>query len=282
MGARVIGVTVDHGLQEGSTGHTTSVVGQMAALGVDETASIRVTVDARSVGHRGRRSRGQVRRPRPARRALPVPAGAPRPHARRPGGDRAARSGARLGWAVAAGDEGLLPRSGRRGGVRPPAPRRHPSADRGGLPGRGHHLVGGPPQRRPPLHPVTGADTACCRCSSASSGRGSRRPWPGPASSCATTWTSSSRSSCQAYARARTDDGIDLDEIDDVGAAIRSRCIRRAAIDQGAIASELTHAHVRAVAGLLGVKGKEIQLPGHVTAYAEGEVLHFRRTTQTG
>ena len=63
---------------------------------------------------------------------------------------------------------------------------------------------------------------------------------------------------------------------------IRTRCVRRAAIDAGAIASELTRAHVLAVAGLLGTKGKEIQLPGHVTAYAEGEVLRFRRTTQTG
>ena len=82
----------------------------------------------------------------------------------------------------------------------------------------------------------------------------------------------------EAYSRARTDDGIDMDEIDDVGEAIKSRCLRRAAIDQGAIASELTRAHVLAVAGLLGTKGKEIQLPGHVTAYAQGEVIRFRAT----
>ena len=58
--------------------------------------------------------------------------------------------------------------------------------------------------------------------------------------------------------------------------------MRRAAIDQGAIASELTRAHVLAVLALLGHKGKEVQLPGHVTAYADGQVLHFRRTTQAG
>jgi tRNA(Ile)-lysidine synthase len=44
-GARVVGAVVDHGLQEGSAEHTARVVAQMAQLGVDETASIRVTVD---------------------------------------------------------------------------------------------------------------------------------------------------------------------------------------------------------------------------------------------
>ena len=42
---RVIGAVVDHGLQEGSAEHTAGVVEQMAALGVDETATVRVTVD---------------------------------------------------------------------------------------------------------------------------------------------------------------------------------------------------------------------------------------------
>jgi tRNA(Ile)-lysidine synthase len=42
----VVGAVVDHGLQEGSAGHTARVVAQMAAIGCDETASIRVTVDA--------------------------------------------------------------------------------------------------------------------------------------------------------------------------------------------------------------------------------------------
>ncbi len=42
---RVVGVTVDHGLQEASAAHATHVVEQMASLGVDETATVRVTVD---------------------------------------------------------------------------------------------------------------------------------------------------------------------------------------------------------------------------------------------
>jgi tRNA(Ile)-lysidine synthase len=49
-GVRVVGVVVDHGLQDDSAGHTARVVDQMAALGVDETASIRVTVDPGPAG----------------------------------------------------------------------------------------------------------------------------------------------------------------------------------------------------------------------------------------
>ncbi len=41
----VVGAVVDHGLQEGSADHTARVVAQMAELGSDETAAIRVTVD---------------------------------------------------------------------------------------------------------------------------------------------------------------------------------------------------------------------------------------------
>ncbi len=47
---RVIGAVVDHGLQQGSQERTSGVVRQMAALGVDETASIRVTVDPGPAG----------------------------------------------------------------------------------------------------------------------------------------------------------------------------------------------------------------------------------------
>jgi tRNA(Ile)-lysidine synthase len=46
----VVGVTVDHGLYEASAQVATHVVGQMAALGADETASIRVSVDAEGQG----------------------------------------------------------------------------------------------------------------------------------------------------------------------------------------------------------------------------------------
>lgn len=47
---RVIGVTVDHGLQAGSAEHAARVVEQMAAMGADETLTATVTVSATGVG----------------------------------------------------------------------------------------------------------------------------------------------------------------------------------------------------------------------------------------
>ncbi|WP_145726489.1 ATP-binding protein, partial [Nocardioides sp. J9] len=49
-GHRVVGVTVDHGLQDGSAEHAARVVAQMAGLGADETATARVQVDPGGLG----------------------------------------------------------------------------------------------------------------------------------------------------------------------------------------------------------------------------------------
>ncbi|WP_121253108.1 tRNA lysidine(34) synthetase TilS [Nocardioides ferulae] len=50
VGLRVVGATVDHGLQEGSAEQAARVVAQMAELGADETLSARVSVDAGGLG----------------------------------------------------------------------------------------------------------------------------------------------------------------------------------------------------------------------------------------
>jgi tRNA(Ile)-lysidine synthase len=47
---RVIGVTVDHGLQAGSADRTDAVVAQMVRIGVDETVGVRVTVEGSGQG----------------------------------------------------------------------------------------------------------------------------------------------------------------------------------------------------------------------------------------
>lgn len=47
---RVVGVTVDHGLQPGSADHAARVVEQMAAMGADETMTAAVNVSATGVG----------------------------------------------------------------------------------------------------------------------------------------------------------------------------------------------------------------------------------------
>ena len=49
-GQRVVGATVDHGLQDGSDERAAAVVAQMAALGADETLSARVRVDGAGLG----------------------------------------------------------------------------------------------------------------------------------------------------------------------------------------------------------------------------------------
>lgn len=49
-GLRVVGATVDHGLQSGSAAHATLVVDQMAGLGVDETMAARVQVEDGGLG----------------------------------------------------------------------------------------------------------------------------------------------------------------------------------------------------------------------------------------
>jgi tRNA(Ile)-lysidine synthase len=49
-GWRVVGATVDHGLQEGSAAQAERVVAQMARLGVAETMSARVSVDGAGLG----------------------------------------------------------------------------------------------------------------------------------------------------------------------------------------------------------------------------------------
>lgn len=49
-GLRVVGATVDHGLQSGSAAHAAQVVDQMAGLGVDETMGARVRVEDAGLG----------------------------------------------------------------------------------------------------------------------------------------------------------------------------------------------------------------------------------------
>ena len=49
-GWRVVGATIDHGLQDGSAVHAERVVAQMAGLGVDETIGARVRVEAAGLG----------------------------------------------------------------------------------------------------------------------------------------------------------------------------------------------------------------------------------------
>ena len=74
----------------------------------------------------------------------------------------------------------------------------------------------------------------------------------------------------------------------DLPPATRHRVLRLAALEAGAIASELFHVHVVALGHLLSARssGGEVQLPGHVTAYLtsgkEDGRLMFRPTAVQG
>ncbi len=276
-GTRIVGVTVDHGLQDGSAEHTTRVVGQMALLGADETASIRVTVDPGPAGiEAGAREARYA-----ALQQLAVHFDADVVMLGHTLDDQAET--VLLGLARGSGGRSL---QGMRGWFRN-------EGDRAGF-------------ARPLLGLTRAVTEAACLADgiewwedpqnadprfARSRVRHTVMPLlerelgPGIAEALARTGEQLREDmdflepfELDAFHRARTADGIDMEVIGDVGPAIRSRAVRRAAIEAGAIASELTRAHVLAVLRLLDTKGKEIQLPGHVTAYAEGEVLRFRPT----
>lgn len=274
---QIVGVTVDHGLQEGSADHTARVVGQMAALGVDETASIRVTVD-------------------------PGPAGIE-------AGAREARYAALsqlaehfdaslvlLGHTLDDQAESVLLGLTRGSGGRSLQGMRRYFLDQDGKVGFAR-----------PLLDLTRAQTEdACRADGITWWDDPQNTEPrftrsrvrhtvmpllerelGPGVAAALARTADQLRddmdfiepfALAAHQRARVEGGLDMRAIADVGEAVGSRVVRAAAIEAGAIPSELTRHHVLAVLGLLGSTGRAVQLPGHVTAYAEGDVLRFRPT----
>jgi tRNA(Ile)-lysidine synthase len=273
---RVVGAVVDHGLQAGSDEHTARVVAKMAALGVDETASIRVTVDPGPAGvEAGAR---QARYAALAQLAMHFGA-----------------SVVLLGHTLDDQAETVLLGLARGSGGR-------------SLQGmRRYFREGGVAYSRPFLDLTRTKTEAACRADGIewwsdphnedpqflrSRVRHAVLPvlehelGPGVADALARTadllradMDLIDELATRAYEHARVDDGIDLDQIAHVAGAIQTRCVRRAALDAGAIPSQLTHDHVLAILTLVGTHGtKQVQLPGHVTARADGETLRFRRT----
>ena len=269
---RVVGVTVDHDLQEGSAEHAARVVHQMAALGVDETASARVVVDPRGDGVEGaaRRARyevlEQMRQHFGARLVL-------------------------LGHTRDDQAETVLMGLARGSGARSMAGMRR-SFD--------HYAR--------PLLDVTRDDTVtACQVEGIevwddphnddigfTRVRVRKNVLPvledqlGPGVAAALARTADQvRDDVEAldaiaestFARLATPTGVPLRPLYDEYRAIASRVLRLAAIKAGAIDAELFHVHVMALIGLAGgdVRG-EVQLPGHVTAYRADGHLRFRRT----
>lgn len=284
QGLRVIGATVDHGLQEGSAEHAARVVAQMARLGVDETASARVQVDPAGTGPEdaARRARYAVlEQLRDHFGAALVLLG----HTR----DDQAET-VLLGLARGSGGRSLA-------GMRR-------SFD--------HY--------RRPLLDVARADTvAACLAEGLdfwddphNSDPGFARVrvrqrvlpvleeelGPGVAATLART-ADQVRADVEAldaiaddlFADLRADagqpadrglpsDGLPVTRLADLHRALATRVLRLAALEAGATDAELFHVHVSALLDLvIGRIRGEVQLPGHLTAYVDGNLLRFRPTT---
>jgi len=276
LGARVIGVTVDHGLQEGSADHTAHVVSQMAAMGADETASVTVRVDS---GGRGIEAAA-----REARYAVLD--------------EMATHFGATavlLGHTLDDQAETVLLGLARGSGGRSLAGMR-PAFDR---------------YRRPLLEvPRMDTVTACQvegieywndphNVDPAFARTRVRKKvlpvledelGPGVAAALARTADQLREDSdlldelaAKAYDSAREGGGVLVTRLADRPRAIVTRVLRQAALDAGAPPSELFRVHVTAMLPLVlaGHPG-EVQLPGHVTAFRAGDHLRFRRTAVQG
>jgi tRNA(Ile)-lysidine synthase len=269
---RVVGATVDHGLQPGSADQAARVVGQLAAIGVDETATVRVTVDPGPAGiEAGAR---EARYAALAQLAQHLGAGT-----------------VLLGHTLDDQAETVLLGLTRGSGGRSIAGMRR-QLDRDGV------------AFLRPLLDLTRAQTeAACRAEGL-------EWWSDPHNDDPRFVRSRIRHTVLpvlerelgpgvAAALARTGEAVrtDVDELDDQaeawlagrpgplevatlaahGDAVRLRVLRLAAVAAGAIPGELSRAHVLAVDGLLrDWRGQRwIDLPGPVRAVREGVVLRF-------
>ncbi|MBM7518106.1 tRNA lysidine(34) synthetase TilS [Nocardioides nitrophenolicus] len=271
-GLRVVGATVDHGLQPGSAEHAARVVAQMTGLGADETATARVQVDPAGLGVEAaaRRARYAVLdQLRAHLHAELVLLG----HTR----DDQAET-VLLGLARGSGGRSL---AGMRRGF-------------------DHY--------RRPLLDVARADTvAACLADGIefwedphNSDPGFARVrvrqrvlpvledelGPGIAATLARTADQVRADvealdalAASAYAGLGGPDGLPLAGLGELLPALATRVLRLAALDAGALDAELFHVHVTALHRLAqGESGGEVQLPGLVTGFRDGGHLRFRPT----
>jgi tRNA(Ile)-lysidine synthase len=307
--ARVVGVTVDHGLQDGSAEHTDRVVAQMAGLGVDETASIRVTVDPGPMGIEAAAREARYA----ALSQLAEHFAAEMVLLGHTLDDQAET--VLLGLTRGSGGRSLM--GMRRGFRRDEGPYSFVEHGRRQVETPGEirtEGLGSPRPRRStlflrPLLDLTRAQTeAACRAEGIewwedphnSDPRFTRARirhtvmpmlerelGPGVAQALARTAdllredvTSLDERAEAVLQEVRVGDGFATSMLEPLDPATEHRVIRMACIEAGAIPSELTRDHVLAVSDIVyGARDhRQIQLPGHLTAYRDGDLLRFRRT----
>ena len=270
-GWRVVGATVDHGLQEGSAPHADRVVAQMAGLGVDETVVVRVSVDPGG--------RGVEAAAREARYAVLA--------------EVAARLESRvvlLGHTLDDQAETVLLGLVRGSGGRSIAGMRHAFDE-----------------FRRPLLEVTRAQTeAACAAEGIEPWEDPHNTDPrftrarvrhgvlpvleeqlGPGVAAALARTADSlqadlaaldEAADEALAAATAEDGLRVAELARRPLAIRTRALRLAALAAGSPASELFRVHVLAMDDLLsGAGNRSVDLPGHLRCGRRGDRLVLER-----
>lgn len=287
-GVVVIGVTVDHGLQPESAEHAAHVVAQMAAMGADQTATARVRVDPAGLGVEAaaRRARydvlEQMRRHFGASLVLLG-------HTR----DDQAET-VLLGLTHGSGGRSL---AGMRRGF---DAYRRPLLDVGRDDTVTACQVEGldfweDPQNADPGFTRVRVRTRVLPVLEAELGPGIAATLARTADQLRDDVDALDDLAEEAYAALRagpptTGDatrgpvvgaggGISLDALARQPRAIRTRVLRLAALEAGAIGSELFHVHVTALADLVaGELSGQVQLPGAVTAYRDAGHLRFRAT----
>lgn len=270
---RVIGVTVDHGLQDGSSELAERVVAQMVRLGASETVGVRVHVEAGG--------QGMEAAAREARYAVLE--------------EVATRMGSGvvlLGHTQDDQAETVLLGLARGSGGRSIAGMRRAFG----------------PFRRPLLGITRQQTVAACRAEGIefwddphnedprfTRARVRHRVMPvleeelGPGVAAALARTAESLRpdmealdvlAARAIEEVRGREGIERARLVALEPALAGRVLRLAALEAGAVDSELFRVHVQALSGLVhGVVRGEVQLPGHVTAYLHEDHLRFRRTS---
>jgi tRNA(Ile)-lysidine synthase len=276
-GWHVIGVTVDHGLQDGSADRAAAVVTQMAGLGVDETVAVRVDVSASG--------QGVEAAAREARYAVL--------------GEVASRTGAHavlLGHTLDDQAETVLLGLTRGSGGRSIAGMR----------------TGFGPFRRPLLGVTRAQTEAACHSEGIEVWHDphnedprftrarirhvvmpllERELGPGVAATLARTaeqlqedLAALDQEADQAGEQVRTGTGLDVAGLGRLATAVRRRVLRSAAVDAGCPPGELFRVHVLAVDDLVvGYRGqRHVDLPGHVQAVRVDGELRYRRTGGQG
>ena len=284
---RVIGVVVDHDLQDGSAEHTTRVVEQMARMGAHETASVRVSVDGAGIGIEAaaREARyaalGQLAAHFDARQVLLG-------HTR----DDQAET-VLLGLTRGSGGRSIagMRRRFNRGDVtfvRPlldvtreqtEAACRHErldfwvdphNSDPRFLRARVRHDV------LPVLERELGPGVTATLARTAEQ----LRPDMEFLDDYAERLYDEAREEVDGEPTAGLGVRVRTSKVYPLGWAMQTRVARLAALEAGCPADELFAVHINAMAELLmhNAGGREIQLPGHITAYQDGDALAFRRT----